>query len=166
MSVDALDYAAPGRRRWPWRKIGIVAAGLVLLLALVSGVVRQEVREFEAVTGSSKRQTAWSVWGIGLSRRTQMYPSLLEERLRRSRIAWTPEWRRSAIVEQSIWGKGSRSRYYGWSYVRPIHFREFLDGATDDEVRAYVRAMESGSLEQQEEAMRAAEAKGSARLGK
>lgn len=161
--ASALDYvsaeAQPPRRRLRWRAWGLIA--LVLLVAMAAPVVtvRREESHMDAVTGSLRSRT---VWILRFASGPQVDISPLEERLKRSRIAWSPSWQSMHSTHRNIFG-GATCRECGTAppimQLRMV-MKEFAAASTDAELREFVRVMEEGSETQREAAVEAACEKG------
>jgi hypothetical protein len=141
------------RRRWPWR---ILTALAVLALA-VFWVPTVETRHIETsvdpVTGTMTWKTS-ALFGVGSGTRVNVSP--LETRLRASGISWSPSQRYLHNTSYSLLGKR-----YACSSAPPIYdiipvLKEFAAASTDEELREFVRVMQSGTDDQQKAAVDAA----------
>jgi hypothetical protein len=153
-----IDYGLPSRARWyrcRWFRLSV--ASLVLLLAasvLVGATFKQIQSEVDAVTGSMRWTTTW----ITGARSSGSRVSPLERRLKTSGIRWTPDWRTLHVTGYNFL---NRPRSYACSSAPPIYtiegvLTEFERASTDDELRAFIHLLQSGTNAQQETAIEAA----------
>jgi hypothetical protein len=146
-----MNYADPSltapRRRWPFR-LAVAAVALLLLLGGLSFVpVRRVVNDIDAVAGSTREQTSWlGVRGVAI-----VSTSPLETRLKSAKIDYRPDWHTLSDYEYSVLGfRNSR----GHGTAPPVHaIYRWLDRwvatATEDELRNYVRIMQTGTETEQ-----------------
>jgi hypothetical protein len=160
MTSHPLDYALspPAWRRLPWRALAAAAFLLVVSFCLTAVPVREDESRMDAVTGSMTSQTIW-LGCLSAGPRPDVSP--LEVHLSQRGIPWTPRWQSLHAVSSSSLGYVT-SR--GCASAPPIYslrtvLKEFVAAASDDEIRAFVRVMESGTEEQQRAAVDAAGAK-------
>ena len=168
MSLTPLNYASsdsvPTRRQWPPIAIGIVVAILCLLLGARIVTVRKVEHRMDSVTGSIASQT-YGPFGIE-SGPPRVHVSLLEQRLKESGISWVPSWHQLSSTHYNVFDRPAR---FGCGRAPPIlHLRDveaaFAGPSTDDELREFVRVMESGNDAQQKAAVDAAVEKALAAL--
>lgn len=156
-----LDYSSkPTRRsgrRWVWVAASV---GLLLLLGMASLVV--SVHEIEsrmdAVTGTMTRDRR-SFFGLSRGFRRDVSP--LEMELTRRGIAWTPDWWTLHVTDRNLFG--GAMQYACGSAPEIYSVQRFLGpyaaAATDDELREFVRVMQSGTEAERQSAASAAENK-------
>ena len=106
--------------------------------------------------------TRTTVWPLGGSSPTRFDVSPLETRLKQAAIPWTPDWRFLHDTDRTAFGQATR---YACGSAPPIYriqsgLGDFAAASTDDELRAFVRAMETGTEEAQRAAVDAAGEKG------
>lgn len=142
------------KRRWGW--------GLWVLVALIVGVLISPVIpaywievEIDRVTGSTSTRTA-KLFGLVGEFSEDVSP--LELWLREHGEAWTPDWQRLSTSEYNLFGGGIS---LGSSLSPPIYqllvvLEEFIAASTAEEIREFVRVMETGDREAQEAAVDAA----------
>jgi hypothetical protein len=153
MKPPVIDYVSPpqrapgaARRMIVW---GLVVAGLV---GLGLQGCKTESR-IDSVTGSSWSRTTGPL-GIPLGRRHFVSP--LEQRLKRMGVAWVPDWCLLFQVDTSLLGC---SRACGRApEIRMMRggMKAYVDAATDEEIRAFVRVMQTGTEAEQQAAVEAA----------
>jgi len=159
MQPTTLNYVAPGARvpfRWNRRRVVGFAAVLLLVVILTPFPdVKFVSEQIDPVTGSMSIQTTWAM-GLHTSAGTQVSP--LEKRLTQSHIAWTPAWQMLGRRHYNLFGNvttrecGSAPPIY---HMRPL-MDEFVARATDEELRAFVNVMQSGTTSEQSAAISAA----------
>ena len=155
---QTLDYAphAP-RRRWARWSVGISLLVLIVTL-LIPLPVWWVTTSVNPTTGTVVRQTRTRVVTI---------PSPLETRLAAAGIPWTANPRFLSETSYDIFGRqlGRACAIAPPIYqLRPV-LKEFAAASTDDELRAFVRVMESGTDAEQRAAVDAACEKALAAVG-
>ena len=116
---------------------------LVAVLSVPGIAVRQVESRVDAVTGTMVWKT---VWLLGRSQ-TRVDVSPLEARLRQSGVAWTPHWRFLHNTHRNLFGGalmyecGTAPEIYS---IRSV-LGDFASASTDDELREFVRVMQSGT---------------------
>lgn len=161
MPSTPLVYRLPETPRWrrPWRAVAAVVAALLLTFAAPTVAVRRVESRMDAVTGSMTWKT---VWVFGISSGTRVDVSPLEVRLERSGIAWTPSWRLMHNTHRNVFGGATRYECGDAPAVfqlRPV-LKEFAAAATDEDLREFVRVMQSGTDAERKAAVEAAVEKG------
>lgn len=141
-----------------WRQ-AVVIGLVVLVVAAMPGVtVRKVESRIDEVTGSMSWE---NVWIFGITSGPRITPSSLETRLKQSGISWTPRWHTLHNTHRNIFGSALR---YDCSSAPPIFeirlvLREFATTCTDDDLREFVRVMQSGTESEQKAAVDAANEK-------
>lgn len=161
MAAAPLNYALPdtARSRPPWLTLGIIGGLLLFALLLPPLTTRQVESSIDPVTGSMRWKT---VWLLGITSGTRVNVSPLETRLKRSGIAWARSWHFLHNTRRNLFGRaagydcGSAPAIYD---IQPI-LGEFAAASSDDELREFVRVMESGTELEQNAAVEAAGEKG------
>lgn len=158
MKGRAIEYASAGlrggRTRWVIWGIGIVVLGLVVVSLPVVTVSETETR-VDAVSGSVSRKTVW-VSGRTTGWRHEASP--LEKRLTKAGIQWRANWQFVHVGGSNIFGcmtscgVGLKPKIGQMSSV----MGEFVAGATEDELREFVRVMQLGTEAEQDAAVEAA----------
>lgn len=159
MEPTPLDYALPadGRPRlWRVARPIIALAAVVAALVLLASVpVQRTQNRVDAVTGSTEWQTTWP---LGVTSGPVFTASPLEARVTKIGMPWQRDWRMLHVTGQSVFGNvivrecGSAPPIYDFR----IFLRPFVTAASDDEVRGFVRAMQSGTEAEQRAAVDAA----------
>lgn len=166
MTPHPLEYdPAKSRRIRVERAARLLVAGAVTLLLFQPFVsVRRSTLRVDAVTGSTEWQTTW----LGLIQRTPTCSvSPLELRLRRASIQWTRDWRVLSVIDKTVL---NRVTSRGCAPAPPVHeiipvLAQFASASTDAELRDFVRAMQSGTGEEQHAAVNAAIEKAESVMG-
>jgi len=150
--VEATD-ARHSQRRWCWIWVGgVIGIPILCLAAQVIAGYRIE-GWMDAVTGSSTQER---VWLFGLTTGPRKTESILERRLTERGIPWSPRW---TFLHRTLCSLLMKS--YQCGDAPPIYsLNSFLEldptfPWTDDELREFVRVMQSGSDEEQERAVQA-----------
>jgi len=146
-----------------WRALVVVIAGLVIAQTAFAITFKQVESRVDPVTGSMSWKTV-GLLGITLSSRVDVSP--LETRLKSSGIAWTPSWEFLHNTHRNIFG---RAIVYECGSAPPIYhiqrvLNHYVSVATDDELREFVRVMQSGTKAEQEAAVEVAGDKGLAAM--
>jgi len=145
----------PPRRWWLWRLIGVLTVLMIAFFCLVSALFSYKtVILVDVVTGSRKWENS-SFFGMLHSTHDEVSP--LEERLKAEGIEWQARWRLLSRQERQIFGRYSRAcrsapPVYG---LLPL-MDDFADGTTYEELIAFVTVMQSGTKQEQEDAVTAA----------
>lgn len=160
MSVGTPEYESRGRRRWPWRRMGVVTAVVVVIVLAARGVDKRVELGWDEVLGGRERRTTWRFFGFSIVQ-TKSPPGPLEQELRRRGIAWRPEWHTWAVRNESPWSLTKPVFAGSWSVPRRAMALDYLvrTSATDAELCAFLAVMESGTQEQREAALRPVEEK-------
>jgi len=143
----------PFRRRDTRIAVLLVLPGLVILSAFVS--IRQTRKRMDSVTVSIERRTDWP---LGITSGPVVLVSPLEVRLRTSGIPWKPHWQFLDGTRSTVFGIvaqrecGAAPPIYR---LRPV-LAQFVTASTDDEIRAFVKVMQSGTEIEQRAAIEAA----------
>jgi len=159
MAVQSLDYGlSSARHRSLWRAVAAAAGVLLGVFFLTSAPVRQVESRVDGVTGSMTWKT---VWFIGLTSGPRKDVSPLEARLVQAGVPWTPRWHTLHNTHRTLFG---RATCYGCGSAPAIYplrscLQEFVDASSEDQIRAFVRVMESGTEDEQRAAVEAAERK-------
>ncbi len=117
--------------------------------------MQQERSWIDAVSGSMKRET---VSAFGRSSGEIVKPSPLEQRLSQDGISWTPDWRFLHNVRRTAFGRaagyecGSAPPIY---QIRPL-LAAFARASSNEQLRDFVKVMQSGSEIEQKTAVDAA----------
>jgi len=131
---------------------------IVLVVALVAIGLFVEVREvrrnIDLVTGSMNVKTTWL---FGLFSTQTHNPSPLELRLKKSGLVYTPSWQGFGQVNYNAFGIET---FRGCGSTPPIYrlsslHTQFARLATDEELVAFVKVMQSGSDDEQDALIRA-----------
>ena|SRR5687768_9006070 len=143
------------RRTWPARTLGAAALLLLGAVMLPEPTVRQVESSVDAVTGTMTWKTVW-IFGITAPPRIAVSP--LERRLVKAGIPWTPQRVFLHIKHLDVFG---HPRAWDCGWAPPIHsvrviLEEFAAASTDEELREFVRIMESGTEAEQKAAVDAA----------
>lgn len=159
MTSQPLNYAlpdtSPRRAAFAWKTIGAALAALLVIVCVPTITVEQVTTRIDAVTGTVSRTSVWPL-GIVSSPRRDVSP--LETRLNAAGVAWSPTWR---TLNENGYTMVGTATYRGCStaptiyQLRPI-MKEFVAASTDDELRAFVRVMQTGTDAQQQAAVDAA----------
>lgn len=154
-----LDYVSPDTprspRRWPWRVLVAAVVLLVGVLSVPSITFRQVRSEVDPVTGSMR----WTTVGLtGVPSPPRVAVSPLELRLSNMGVQWTRSWHTLHNTHYDMFG---RPRMWECSSAPPIYtlrpvLNEFAAAASDEELRAFVGVMESGSEAEQQATVDAA----------
>jgi hypothetical protein len=129
------------------------------VVSLPGIAVRQVESRMDVVSGSMMWKTVW-VFGVTSGPRVDV--STLETRLKASGVPWTPSWQFMHNTHRNVFGRatsyecGSAPAIFR---LRPV-LAEYAAGATDAELREFVRVMQSGTDAEQEAAVEAAVEKG------
>ena len=138
------------------RKVALVLIGLAVIIPLFVFTIfpiRRELAWIDAVTGSTKHQTAWS---FGYTTPPRLEKSALDEWAADRGRTLTYDWRLVAGTSKNIWG---RSMGHGHGSAPPIYplrrewMIRFVNQSSDDDLGAFVATMQSGSESEQEEAV-------------
>lgn len=132
--------------------------GLALLASPFVGVLK-DIQWVDAVTGSMRRQT---VWPFGTSRGVVTQASPLELELCQRGIRWSADWRFLSEADRTLLGNAT-SR--GCGVAPPIYqirsvLGQFASASSNDELREFVRVMQSGSEDERRAAVDGAGDKG------
>jgi len=155
MTIQSIEYASSHRpsRRVPVRLIVIVLVCLAFF-AMPFVTVRQTRSRMDAITGSIEWRTDW-VFGFRTGPWIEVSP--LENRLRKIGVQWSADWRFLHNTHRTIFGRatcyecGTAPQIY---QLRSV-MQQFVNASSDDEVRALVRILESGTEEEQRAAVEA-----------
>jgi hypothetical protein len=146
MTPQPLDYISPCHDRPParWLARSITLLGVLALLASPFIPVRQTRTRIDAVTGTVETQTTW-LCGVTFGPTVDSSP--LELRLRTSNIPWTRDWRVLGHAHRTVYGNATMR---GCGSAPPIIqirsvLGQFANAATDDQLREFVRVMQSGA---------------------
>jgi hypothetical protein len=137
-----------------------VVAGVVLLILAVPTVpIRQVESRMDAVTGSMTWRTVW-LFGVTSGPRVDVSP--LETRLKTSGITWTPSWQFLHNTHRTVFGNATCYECGSAPPIYQLHpvLKEFAAASTDDELREFVRVMQTGTDAAQKAAVDAACEKG------
>jgi len=137
-----------------------VAVWLVVLLAIGAAIaaftvdVRHVITRVDAVTGSVEKETKGRFTG---SKKVVKESSALEARLRQAGIVWKADWRLlSDCSETAVGYVTSRACATAPEVFRLRAMKEFVEQASDAEIRAFVGVMDKGSEEEQRAAVKLA----------
>jgi hypothetical protein len=162
MTSQSLNYALSKKprsyRRFAWRVLAIALALLFGMLALTV-TVRQDEGRIDAVTGTMTKK---SVWPFDITTAPQTNVSPLEARLKSIGMTWTPSWRLIYNTHHNVFG-GVTCRACGSAppiyQLQPV-LKDFVAASTDQELREFVRVMQSGTEAERNAAVEAAAEKG------
>jgi hypothetical protein len=156
MAVQSLDYGLPSARyRSPWRAVAAAAGALLGLFLLTSAPVRQVESRVDGVTGSMSWKT---VWFFGLTSGPRKDVSPLEARLVRAGVPWTSRWHTLHNTHRTLFGRATCYECGSAPAISPLRscLQEFVDASSDEQIRTFVRVMESGTEDEQRAAVDAA----------
>lgn len=130
----------------------IIAVVVAILIVAAVAPVGRAVTEIDSVTGSMRSR---QIWLGGWERMPRVTPSPLQMRLNASGITWTPHWELysqfyETLIPSFNCGRGASPP------ISHMDLPDFVRVSTDDELRAFVRIMESGTTGEKEAAARAA----------
>jgi hypothetical protein len=96
---------------------------------------------------------------------TRVEVSPLEQRLRRMGVTWVADWRCLSDVHYSLfdWSRGCGPAPA--IYFLRSEMKAFVDASSDQEIREFVRVMQTGTEAEQRAAVEAAEEKGLGAMG-
>ena len=137
----------------PMRRVGTILALVILAVALFvpSLPVRRTIIEVDAISGQVRRSSRWA----GGHRSTAVESSELADRLRSLGVAWAPDWRTINVYEYGIFcnlttrGCSVAPAIY---QLRPV-LAAFADASSAEELRAFVKVMQTGSESEQRKAV-------------
>jgi hypothetical protein len=168
MQPFSIDYRVPSSRARAWLRwvvylamVVAVGAVFVLLTCVTAGTWELGI---DAVTGTTTTRTTWP---LGISSGTVVDVSPLELQLKARRVTWTPDWRFMSENGRTILGSTTYracSNAPTIDQIKPV-LKEFAEGATDAELREFVRVMEQGTEAEQRAAVEAAGEKGLGAMG-
>jgi hypothetical protein len=157
--VPILSYQP--RQRWSRRRI----AGIIIAIVLVAIIFiplpnvtwKERMIRIDSVTGTMSTETCYFFSSISTR---QVTPSPLERRLIQMNQPWTPNWTFLSHSGSDIFG----SRWVACSLAPPILdlrpvLQPFADASTDDEIRAFIQVMQTGTETEQKAAVDAAATK-------
>jgi hypothetical protein len=160
MASQALEYDTPcaAKRRRSWRVPAAVATLVFAFFALASAPVRRVESRVDGVTGSMRWTTVWFGW-VTSGPRTDVSP--LETYLCGNGVRWTPQWHTLHNTHRNLFGGAT---CYECGPAPPIYslrscLQEFVAASSHDEIRQFVRVMESGTEAEQAAAVDAADNK-------
>lgn len=158
--MDTLDYAKPERHRAWWKGLRwacLVVSPLVLALLTLSVPFSEVETRMDSVTGSWTRRTTWL---NGLFTTTSKTASPLEEHLKSNDITWRANWGFLHRTSYNLLGQRLVSEHGSGPpiYLLQPGMQNFVDRSTDAQLIEFIRIMETGSADQQQEAIDAASA--------
>lgn len=164
MKLAVVDYGSPIARqhRALFKPLAIVVA-IGIAAYLTRFITFHQISRIDSVTGSVQRQT---IWPLGISFAPRPDPSALDVRLTKMGVYWNPNWCFVSDVRYGIFGCCGRGcgRAPAIYQLRPA-MKEFVDASTDNELRAFVSVMQSGTDAQRSAAIEAAVDKALKQIG-
>ena len=148
MESLTLEYGRhESRVRWGalLRWVGGVVGVVVAVLLMLSVTVRERVMEVDAVTGSARFQSQW----LGISMGWRHEASVLEKRLAERGVSWNADWRFVSARGSNLLGWRTQRSCGRLPRVRCGSMDAFVARATDEQLRGFVRAMETGTDQEQ-----------------
>jgi hypothetical protein len=141
---------------WSLRQVVCLSIVLAALVGLgMKGCTT--VQWMDAVTGSRSVRT---IGPLGIPLGTRVEVSALEKRLKRMGVAWVADWRFLSEEQASLLGASRGCGNAPEIYPLTSEMKAFVEAATDQEIREFVRVMQAGTPAEQRAAVRAAEEKG------
>ena len=154
----AIDYAPPRyfNKRWAFARRFLPVAAVCLAFIGLSAVTGREVeRRIDTVTGTMTSKTTWA---FGIPSAPAVDTSPLELHLKQRNIPWMPNSRFLHSTQYDGFGRATRR---ACATAPPIYsFRpilgDFAVASTDEELREFVRVMQSGTEAEQRATLEAA----------
>lgn len=135
------------------RRVGIIFGFVVLagFLLVPFASFRTTTVEVDAVSGQVRKSNLWA----GGRRSMSVESSELSDRYRALGVAWTPDWRTINVNEYNILGNAT-SRGCSTApqiyHLRPV-LAAFASASSAEQLREFVKVMQSGSESEQRNAV-------------